>query len=281
MSRRGVGIGVALVLALVGTVALVAWVGKAEERALAGEELVQVYVVAAPVPIGTAAEELEQLVTVEQVPTKVRAVGAVASLTSLTGRVAAVDLVPGEQLVDSRFVERTEFADRQVGIDVPDDMVEITVRLAPERAVGGLVEPGQTVAILASFDALESPTGSVREDPNGDLYVVPVQATSPVGGTNSGSTDVLLRKTLVTAVQESRRASSAGGGGEDETNRLTTSPEDELLITMAVPPGDAERIVFTAEFGHLWLAVERETVPEDDDPARTISNVFTDGSASR
>lgn len=280
MSRRGVGIGVALLLALVGTVALVAWVGKAEERALAGEELVQVYVVAAPVPTGTAAEELEPLVTVEQVPTKVRAVGAVDSLAGLAGRVAAVDLVPGEQLVDARFVERTEIADRQVGIDVPDDMVEITVRLAPERAVGGLVEPGQTVAVLASFDAVDSPAGSVREDPNGDLYVVPSQAASPVGGTSS-STDILLRKILVTAVQESPQAPSAGGGGQEEANRLTTSPDDELLITVAVPPGDAERIVFTAEFGHLWLAVERETVPEGDDPARTLGNVFTAGSANR
>ena len=50
MSRKVIGIVVALALASVGTVALVSYVRSAEERAQAGEELVEVYVLTDTVP---------------------------------------------------------------------------------------------------------------------------------------------------------------------------------------------------------------------------------------
>ncbi len=37
-----------------------------------------------------------------------------------------------------------------------------------------------------------------------------------------------------------------------------------VLVTFAVQFGDAEQIVFTAEFGSIWLARESETTPEAD-----------------
>ena len=99
MSRRVIGLVIAVILALVGTVALVAFVAGAEERALEGEELVEVYVVTELIGAGTEGEELEELVVVEEVPTKVRPDNAVDNLAALRGRVAAVDLQPGEQLI--------------------------------------------------------------------------------------------------------------------------------------------------------------------------------------
>jgi pilus assembly protein CpaB len=270
MSRRVIGIVAALLLALLGTVALVAWVSNAEERALEGEELVEVYVVTTEVPGGTPAEDLDALVEVEQVPTKVRAEGAVDSLPSLSGLVAAVDLLPGEQLVESRFVERTSLTDRAVGIDVPEDMIEITIELEPERAVGGLLQPGQTVAVFASFDPFQL-TASVVEI-EGEEVALPSAVASEAAGSTPNTTDLLLRKVLVTAVQEDQ----SGFGDDEEADRIDTSPEDDLLVTLAVPPFDAERVIFTAEFGRLWLAIERDTVPEADDPIQTRGTVYLD-----
>ena len=269
MSRRVIGIVAAVLLALLGTVALVAYVGNAEERALAGEELVEVYVVTTPVASGTPAEELEASVAVEQIPTKVRALGAVTSLPALAGRVAAVDLLPGEQLVETRFMERSEFADREVGIEIPEDMIEVTIELDPQRAVGGLLEPGQTVAVLASFDPFQLSATVVEVD--GEEVALPAAVADEVAGSTPNSTDILLRKVLVTAVQESEDGSF---GDEEETNRLTTAPDDSVFVTLAVSPYDSERLVFTAEFGYLWLAVERETVPETDDPIQTRGTVY-------
>jgi len=269
MSRRLTGFVFAVLLALVGTATLAVYVSSAERRALAGQELVEVYVVRAPIPGGTAAEEIGGLVSAEQVPVKVQASGAVTSLPALAGQVVAVDLVPGEQLVTSRFVQRSQFADRQAGVDVPEDMVELTLELDSQRAVGGLLEAGQTVAVLASFDPLGQSETAVNLE--GRTVAIPAAAVAGTGGDTANSTDLLLRKVLVTAVQVPAAEASL-----DEAKKLTTAPGETIFVTLAVHPFDAERLVFTAEFGNIWLAVERETVPEADAPGQTRGSVLLD-----
>jgi pilus assembly protein CpaB len=276
MSRRVIGFIAAARLAVVGTVALVAYVAGAEQRALAGEELTEVYVVRTPIPGGTAAEEIEPHLSVEQVPLKVRADEAVDNLPALAGLVTAVDLVPGEQLVTSRFVERSAFADREVGIDVPEDLVEVTIELDPQRAVGGLLEPGQTVAVLASFEPFKLSQTVVEVD--GETVGLPSAAAEEIEGSTPNSTDLLLRKVLVTAVQE---RAARGGEAATEDQRLTTAPGGAVHVTLAVSPIDAERLVFTAEFGTLWLAIDRETVPEGGEPGQTRGSVLLDRGESR
>jgi len=271
MTRRIVGGLVAIALALAGTVALAAYVSSAEQRALAGEELVEVYVVRTPIAGGTASEDIGDRVSVEQIPVKVRAEGAVDSLPALAGQVAAVDLVPGEQLVTGRFVQRSEFADREIGIDVPSEMIEVTVELDPQRAIGGLLEAGQTVAVIASFDPFQISQTVIPID--GEVVPVPSAVAEEVEGTTPNTTDLLLRKVLVTAVQDRLDT----GQSVDETDlRLTTAPEGTVFVTLAVAPFDAERLVFTAEFGQLWLAIERETVPETGSPGQTRGSVLLD-----
>ena len=272
MSKRAIGLLIAVVLALFGTVALVAFVAGAEERALEGEQLVEVYVVEELIPGGTLGEDIEEFVVVEEVPTKVRPLDAVDSLAALRGRVAAVDLPPGEQLIESRFVEVSEFTSRAAGVQVPEDLVEVTVALEPQRTIGGLLEPGQTVSVFASFEPFELTTFLVEID--GEEVVIPPAAGQDIEAETPNSTDIILRKVLVTAVQET---SGRGFGGDDEENdRLTTAPENQLLVTLAISPNDAERVVFTAEFGRIWLAIERETVPEEEDSIKTRANIYTD-----
>ena len=272
MNRKVLGVLAAFVSALVGTVALVAYVSKAEARALEDEELVEVYVVTTLIPAGTPAGEVEEHVTVEQVPTKVRPTTAVDSLPGLAGRVAAVDLLPGEQLVTDRFIERSEFADRMAGVQIPDDMIEVTIELDPQRAVGGLLEPGQTVAVLASFEPFDLNATVVEVD--GEEVALPEAVASEVNGKTPNTTDIILRKVIVTAVQEPEDQTFNARDEEEEVDRLTTSPDDALLVTLAVSPVDAERVVFTAEFGLLWLAIDRDTVPNTADPIQTRGTIY-------
>lgn len=276
MSRKIIGIVVAFVLAVVGTISLVAYVASAENRALAGEELVQVYVVTSTVPAGTPAEDLDQFVTVEEIPAKVRATGAVESLPALAGRVTAVDLVAGEQLVDTRLVERAAFTDREAGVTVPDDMVEVTIELDPQRAVGGLLEPGQTVAVFSSFEPFDLSSAVVNVD--GKEVALPQAVAAEVDGKTPNSTDLILHKVLVTAVQMVQDQTAIGAGQTadgEEVDRLTTAPNDVVYVTLAVTPFDAERLVFTAEFGQVWLGAERDTVADDADPVQTRGSVYT------
>lgn len=271
MNRKIIGVVTALVLALVGTVALVAYVSTAEDRALEGEELVEVYVVTERIPAGTPGAEIDEFVAIEQVPVKVQAAGAVDNLPSIASRVAAVDLLPGEQLLDTRFVSPADVTDRAAGVVVPDDLIEITIQLEPARAIGGLVEPGQEVAVFASFEPFDLAPSVVTVD--GEEVALPDAVAVEVEGKTPNSTDTILRRVLVTAVQEAPdRTFSADE--EEEVSRVETAPVADLLVTLAVSPADAERIIFTAEFGLVWLALDGDGVPINPDPEQTRLSVY-------
>ncbi|MFT7600341.1 MAG: pilus assembly protein CpaB [Acidimicrobiales bacterium] len=269
MRQSVIGVVLALILAAIGTVALVTYVSRAEERAREGEELVEVYVVEQLIPTGTPSEQIEPALRIEEVPLKVRPNNSVDNLANLAGQVTAVDLVPGEQLLGSRFVTRANFTNREAGVDVPDDKIEITISLDPERAVGGLLLPGDLVAVFASFEPFDLQANVVEVD--GEEVALPASLAADTTAKTPNSTDLLLHQVLVTAVQEEI---STNFDEDEERDRLKEAPEDRLLITLAVNPADAERIIFTAEFGLVWLGAERETVPDTDDPIQTRLSVY-------
>lgn len=148
--QKVIGIIASVVLAGIGTALLVAYVSSAEDRALAGEKTVGVLVVTEPIAQGTKAEEIAGKVRIEQVPAKVLAQDAVASIGALTGKVAAVDLLPGEQLVPTRFATPAEAA------GIPAGMLQVTVALDPVRALAGRLRAGDSVGVTVSFDDPES-----------------------------------------------------------------------------------------------------------------------------
>ena len=57
------------------------------------------------IPEGTSGDELADLVRTETVPAKAAVAGRVTDLAALAGRVATVDLLPGEQLLAGRFAQ--------------------------------------------------------------------------------------------------------------------------------------------------------------------------------
>ena len=148
--QKLIGVIASVVLAGLGTALLVAYVRGAEDRALKGEKSVGVLVVSDTIPKGTKAEEIAGKVRTEQVPVKVVAKDALADIGPLAGKVAMVDLLPGEQLVPTRFAPPAEAA------GIPAGMLQVTVALDPVRALGGQVREGDSVGVTASFDDPES-----------------------------------------------------------------------------------------------------------------------------
>ncbi len=144
--QKLIGIIASVLLAAVGTGLLVTYVRSAEDRALGGEKTVDVLVVSATIPKGTKAEEIGANVRLEQVPSKVVAGNALSSTGSLAGKVATVDLLPGEQLLPTRF---SSPADVQ---GIGPGMLQVTVSMDAVRAVGGQVRKGDSVAVTLSFD---------------------------------------------------------------------------------------------------------------------------------
>ena len=261
--KRASLIGAVLLVAL-GTFALVKYVSTAEDRALAGEELVDVLVLDAAVPAGTAADQLQQYLRVESVPVKVQTGGALASLSEAEGMVTAVDLVEGEQLTASRLVDATEFNALQARVGrgggtvaVPEGLLEITVPLDPIRAVGGTVRPGDLVGVIASFaDYQGGATG-----PDGQ----PI-AASQVSG-------FLLHKLLVTNVQGAPPAAAAAAQ-EAAAAEGAPAPTGQLYVTLATDAAAAERIVFASSYGDIWLAVEPADADESGTSVQDADRIF-------
>jgi len=260
MKRKLGGSLAALLLATLGTVALVGYVQSAKDRAVAGERMVDVLVVTDTVAKGTTVAALADSVETEQVPAKVRAEQAVASLDELEQTsVAVVDLVPGEQVVATRFASPLAAADGRAA----GDQLTVTVSLEPERALGGQLRPGDTVAVLASFEPF---------DISGDLGVDGQRM--PDGSQSPNTTHMILHKIAVTGVQadeQSEDALSVDSGNEGEAAK---APTTNLLVSLAVDGPSAERIVFAAEHGTLWLAAEPTTASESGTKIVTRGNEY-------
>jgi pilus assembly protein CpaB len=252
-----IGLVAAIALATVGTIAIVAYVRGAEDRALEGEKVVQVLVVTDEVPAGTPAEDLGDRVKLERVTEKVKADGAVTTVTSLKGKVASATLVPGEQVVERRFIEASAYRARGVSVAVPDGMLQTTFSISPDRAVGGIVTPGSTVAITMSFTGATDPAEGEAAEDTGSV------------------THMTLRKVLVTNVQ----ADDAGTTDrEDDADETAVEPGDapggQFLITVALSDVDSERLVYAAEFGSIWLSVEPKDSPVGPTKLVTSDNVY-------
>lgn len=253
MNRKVIGIIMAVLLAAVGTFGIVRYVQAADERALAGQESVDVLVVQEAVAKGTPAEALRDRVATEKVPAKVRADDAITDLSKLEGKVALVDLVPGEQVVAARFGTQEVLA-LQSGVEVPDGLHQVTIKLAPERAVGGQLRAGDLVAVTATFD--------------------PFLANGADGNDTPNSSHILLHKVLVTNVV----SDSAPAQAEDEeegTQTRSSRPEGQAYyVTLALDAPSVERVVFAAEEGRVWLSMEPEDAPEDGTRIQTRNDIY-------
>jgi pilus assembly protein CpaB len=246
MKRKIVGIAAAIILAAVGTLALVAYVQSARDEAEAAESLVDVLVVKSAIAEGTPATDIKGSVERTQVPGRLLAEGAVTDLDELEGLVTGTALLPGEQLVAPRFV--TPSKARQG--DVPAGLLQVTLELEPQRALGGQVRAGDTVAVLLSF---------------GDHPLDP-----------SDRTHLELHKVLVTKVQIAKDADGVPdmARDNDDEDGVVPAPTESLLVTLALDAPSVEQVVFAGEFGMVWLANEPADAPQDGTRIVDATNMY-------
>ncbi|MDH3299826.1 MAG: Flp pilus assembly protein CpaB [Acidimicrobiia bacterium] len=237
----------ALVLGAVGVVTLVRYVRTAEDRALAGQQLVDVVVATQPVEAGTRTDELALSTEVRRVPASTRTPGAITDLSEVGDMITSVDLVPGEQLLAARFLDGETRLVAGGEVQVEPGLVEVTVQINPSRAVGGQVVPGERVAVVA--------------------YVGDIDLSDDTVDPASG---VLLRQALVTNVQSAAPETLAG----EENDRNRQTPGSDFLVTLAVDPTEAERVVFADEYGIVWLAREGDEPTPGSGDLVQIENLF-------
>jgi pilus assembly protein CpaB len=256
---RIIGLVVSIALAAFGTLVLVAYVQGAHDEAGAAEPTVEVLVVTKEIPRGTKASDLDGMVDVLDVPVDTKVEGAVASVRALAGKVAATTLLPGEQVLASRF-KTPEVLGRE---GVPEGLLEVTVQLSAARALGGEIRPGDTVAVLSSFEPFDIDTSGL-----------PPGANAPQKTPNT--THVILHKVLVTNVQvtEEVEREDTDEADDDEEALPDRAPRGELLVTLALDATAVQQVIFTAEFGTLWLSAEPSDAPDTDTRIETRGTVY-------
>ena len=244
MNRRVLTIVGAVLLTLFGTVLLVAYVNTAERRALAGEELTTVLVTTEEIAANVAAAELGDRVAREEVPRDMRPEDAVTTLDELGNRVTAVNLLPGETLRAGRF-QSPDQARTADGVEIPEGTQIVTLSLEPQRALGGRVTAGQLVGVMLSVDQAE----------------IPNQANPAETIVADQTTGMVLNQVLVTDVS---------GGVDEETGQA----EGAVMVSFALDESDAERLVFGAEHGRVWLTEQNQNTPTLGGQFRTRENIF-------
>ena len=267
MKRRATGIVAAFLLATVGTFLMVVYVQSAKDKAVAGEKLVDVYVVTKAIDAGTPADEVEKAVARKSVAAKALAQGAVTDLERIDDLVAGVDLVPGEQLLVSRFVTEEE----QARGNVPAELMEVTVSLDPARALGGAVRAGDKVGVVLSFEPFD--IAGVITDAQGIPLAEGALPQLPDNAKTPNTSHLELRKVLVTAVAAEGKIEEPDEDDAKE-GKPSQAPTGRLLVTLAVAPEDVEQVVFAAEYGTVWLSGETDDVPEGGTRIVTRGNVY-------
>lgn len=239
MKRRMVAALTAVLLAAVGGILLLGYVGAADERAMADLEPVAVLVAIKPVPEGTSADDLTASVEVRRLPGVAVAPGAAGRLADLRGLVTTSAFEPGEQLLTSRFADPAALRAAE-GVVVPKGLQRVSVQLEPERALNGDLAPGATVGVFLSTKQADT-------------------------------TELALHQVLVTAVQGGAVATGAEGGATP----AAAAPTDGVTVTLALDAESASRVVFAAEHGSVWLSAEPADAPTDRTPVMTKKSLYS------
>ncbi|MCD2443477.1 RcpC/CpaB family pilus assembly protein [Agromyces sp. SYSU K20354] len=246
MKTRIIGAIAALVLAVVGAFALITYVRGADARAADGAELTDVYIVQESIPEGTAGDGVAEYVKVDSVPARNVAEGTVTNLEDLAGLVADADLLPGEQLLEARFIDPLELAARG-DVPVPEGMQQVSFALPVQRMAGGLVKAGSTVGIVVT---------APNPAPNQVL-----------------DTRFEFNRVLVTNVTIGTTASSASEESAQQSGNT-------LMFTVALGTHDVERLVWALEhvdknagaYG-VWVTLQNEATDTSGSVITNESNV--------
>jgi pilus assembly protein CpaB len=274
--RRITGILAAVILATIGTVALVGYVQSAKDKAVAQEALVEVYVVDKVVPRGAAAETIKSSVSIEQVPARLQQPGAITDLKELGANVAATDLQPGDQLLAARLVPKDE-----VAVEVTDK-VQISKEFTAERAVGGNLKKGDLVGVYLSFTPFNMDEAGQNNDgaettetsapDSTDATAAPDSTESAGAKKTPNVTRLEFQHVLVTNVQTTSAPVVPDEDDEENVEQVTGS---QYIVTLALSPEQSERFAFAAEYGHVWLSNMPASVSDDGTRLVTLGNVFS------
>lgn len=255
MGRRVLAVLAAVVVALIGVVAVLVYAQGADSRAVADQRPQTVFMAEKLVPSGTSAADAvaQGLIVPTQVAAKGVPIGALSKVDDATGKLLALtDIAPGEFVASSRF-GTTPLG--QKAIQVPDGQIAISISLSDPARVGAFLTPGSRIVIY-------------------DTYT-PTSAAAPggAGGAAAASkeTQVLLDDVLVIAVGAISLTPPANANGGEQAQAQTAG----ALVTVALPPATAAKLVHGIQTGILYAGLRGTDTKANLGQIVTDATLFT------
>jgi pilus assembly protein CpaB len=246
MNKR-ILVGVAaLLLAVIGTAAVLVYARGADRRALQGQEAIGAYVVRKDVPAGTTARKAidDGLITKGLIEAKGVPEGALTSVdSSYENLVATSELQPGELVLQSRFSTQAAVDGRIV---VPEGKMAISVALDDPSHVGPFLTVGSHVAIFDTFNVQSFlgnaavPAGDHLQDQHGYIR----------------STRVLVPDVTILAIGTTTTKPDSDKAKNSSDMQLASNDSNTTtLLTMAVTQDQATRIIHGERTGTMTFAL--------------------------
>lgn len=254
MGRRIIALIIAAVVALAGAGLLFVYARTADQRAVEAQNPVPVYVSNGIVPAGTTLKDAvaNNLIVQTSVAAKGRPAGALEAVEAANeSQVALTDINPGEYILSSRFGE-ARLATSLLAI--PAGHVAVSMRITKPDAVNAFISPGSQIVVFSTYK----------------LKLSQPQATA-AGGDDAQETRVLFDNVMVIGVDASTNAPkpTTGTGPQDAA---AAAGGDSIVITVALMPNDAERLIHAIRV--TTLAVGLRGVDAKPDLTYTVTSGY-------
>lgn len=242
MDRRKILLVAAAVIAALGAVLVFLYVRGADLRAEAEFDTRDVLKVVTTIDQGETIEDAAAngKIALEAVPANQVLTDALASTSTLAGKVAVTNLYPGEQIIASKFGGASE----SVALPIKEGDIAISVSLSDTARVAGFVNPGSEVAIFLNGTNATSgqPFTRLLLD---RVTVIGVGSTTPI-------------TTTVTT----------------EEGAQTTENLPRTILTLTLPQDLAQKVLFAQTSGELTFALLNDDSEVNANDGANAENLF-------
>ncbi len=259
MNRRIIAVLAAVVLALGGGALVIAYAKSADARAIASAQPTTVWVAKKLVPTGTTLKDAQrtELIAQTQVAASAVPAGALQDINAdNNAQLALSDVQPGEFLLSARF-GTTPVGTKAIA--VPAGMLAVSVELKDPARVGTFVTPGSRIAIYSSYKIK-----SLGDDPK----------SKAINDNDVKGTSVLLDDVQVIGMGDAPLAAPANPAADDKKtgtadskSKSSTSEAASFLVTVAVTPEQATRLIHGINDYELYAALRGSDVKIDPNAA--------------
>ena len=236
--QRVIIVLISLVVAVVGTALIVSAATRQRDEALAATHSVSVLVASERIQPGTTGAAARALVQRANIPASALVPGVLTDLDSVVDLRAIAPIFPGQQIVNEQW------SDSPVSdLRPPPGTLGLAVQLGDPQRVAGFVTPGSHVALFATLTVA------------GEREVRTRLMLSPITVLGVGSSTLTTRTT-------------------QEAGSTSTEQVPSAILTLALTPSQAERVVFATTQGELYLGLLGEKVRTPPSAGVTSTSVF-------